>query len=384
MKTKEQKTTETSAHTETCSIGIDLGDKFSQFCVLDHDGEVLEEGRVRTTREAIAGRFKNTCLALMAMEAGTHSGWVSRLLQELGHEVVVANPRDVFGITHSNNKHDRIDAEKLARYVRVDPRLLNPITHRSEAKQLDLAVIRMRAKFVSARTMLINAARGIVKSVGHRLPACGASYFADRCQDVIPFALQQAIAPLLEQIASLTKQIAQCDLQIEDLAYVKYPDTAPLLSVSGVGPLTAVTFVLTLGHRERFRRSRDVGCYLGLRPKRRQSGDSDPELGITKSGNSYMRMILIQCAQHVLRKMSHDSALKRWGLKLAGRHGRNAKKRAVVAVARKLAILLHRLWITQERFDPFYGCRNTAVQSCCRVFLIRQKRSGFAENAVLG
>ena len=123
-----------------------------------------------------------------------------------------------------------------------------------------------------------------------------------------------------------------------------------------MGPLTAVTFVLTLGDKERFQRSRDVGCYLGLQPKRRQSGDNDPELGITKSGNSYMRMILIQCAQHILRKMSHDSALKRWGLKLAGRHGRNAKKRAIVAVARKLAILLHRLWTTQERFDPFYGC----------------------------
>ena len=223
------------------------------------------------------------------------------------------------------------------------------------------AIIRMREKFVVARTMLINVARGIAKSFGHRLPGCGADCFAERCRGVVPEKLRVVITPLLDQIASLSKQIAAFDHEIEKLAYAKYPETAPLLTVNGVGTLTAVAYVLTLGDKERFQHSRDVGCYLGLRPKRHQSGDSDPELGITKSGNRYMRTILIQCAQHILRPMSKDSALKRWGLKLAGRHGRNSKKRAVVAVARKLAILLHRLWVTQQHFDPFYGCQNKAA-----------------------
>ena len=363
MKTKKQsqKLTEIASGTGTHSIGIDLGDRFSQFCILDADGEVIEEGRLRTTQEAIRARFERISVLRIAMEAGTHSGWVSRLLEELGHEVVVANPRDVFGIIHSNNKNDRIDAEKLARYVRVDPKLLSPITHRSEAQQLDLAIIRMREKFVVARTMLINAARGIVKSLGHRLPGCGADYFADRCRGVVPPQLKAVIDPLLDQIASLTKQIDVFDMEIDKLAYAKYPEAAPLLTVNGVGTLTAVAFVLTLGDKKRFPQSRDVGCYLGLRPRRHQSGDTDPELSITKSGNKYMRTLLIQCAQHILRPISKDSALKQWGLKLAGRHGRNSKKRAVVAVARKLSVLLHRLWTTQKRFDPFYGCTNKAA-----------------------
>jgi transposase len=367
MKVKKQlsKTAAKAArNTTVCSVGIDLGDNFSRFCMLDEDGEVIQEGRFRTTRESIAGQFEGMPTPmLIALEAGTHSGWVSRLLQDLGHEVIVANPRDVVGIIRSHNKSDRIDAEKLARYVRVDPSLLNPITHRSEAQQLDLAVIRMRAKFVAARTMLINAARGIVKSLGHRLPGCPAKNFPNKCKDAVPEPLAETISPLLEQIASLTEQITAFDLAIENLARTKYPETAPLLSVTGVGSLSAVTFVLTLGDKERFKRSRDVGCYLGLRPKRRQSGDSDPELGITKSGNRYLRTLLIQCAQHMLRTVTKDSALKRWGLKLAGRSGRNAKKRAVVAVARKLAVLLHRLWKTQEQFDPFYGCDGSSVAS---------------------
>jgi transposase len=322
MKLKKQcsKVVTTATGTKTLSVGIDLGDKFSRFCKLDENGEIIQEDRFRTTRESLAAQFERPATPMrVALEAGTHSGWVSRALQEFGHEVVVANPRDVFGIIRSKNKSDRIDAEKLARYVRVDPRLLNPITHRSEAKQLDLAVIRMRAKFIAARTMLINAARGIVKSLGHRLPGCPTKCFVNKCEAAVPTALQETISPLLKQIASLTEQIAAFDLMIEDLARTKYPEAASLQSVDGVGSLTAVTFILTLGDKDRFKRSRDVGCYLGLRPRRHQSGDSVPELGITKGGNSYMRTILVQCAQHILRKVSNDSALKQWGLKLAGR-----------------------------------------------------------------
>jgi transposase len=122
-----------------------------------------------------------------------------------------------------------------------------------------------------------------------------------------------------------------------------------------VGSLTGLTFLLTLADKHRFSKSRDVGCYLGLRPRRYQSGMSDPELGITKAGNSYLRSLLVECSQRVLGRLGNDSALRRWGLKLAQRGGKNAKKRAIVAVARKLAILLHRLWVTGKEYQPFYG-----------------------------
>jgi transposase len=231
----------------------------------------------------------------------------------------------------------------------------SPIRHRTEEAQMDLVLIRVRERFVAARTMLINTARGIVKSLGHRLPECGADAFAKRCRLYLPAKVADILSPLLTQVASLTDQIKQYDALIVDLADSKYPETVVMRGVGGVGALTAVSYVLTLGDPKRFVKSRDVGCYLGLCPRRSQSGERDPQLGITKAGNRYLRKTLVQCAQHILGHLGKDSALKRWGWKLAERGGKNSKKRAIVAVARKLAVLLHRLWVTQKPYDPFYG-----------------------------
>lgn len=334
------------------TIGIDLGDRYSHYCVLDSTGASAEEGRIQTTIEAFTKRFGNLSRSRIALEAGTHSGWVSRLLENFDHEVLVANTREIRGIGGSDNKNDRIDAEKLARYARVDPSLLSPIQPRSKEAHLDLLVIRIRERLVVARTMLINAARGVVKSMGHRLPCCGAPVFAQHCLFAIPEELRALLTPVLKQIASLTEQIEVYDAQIESLAEIRYPETNSLMSMKGVGALTALSFVLTLGDKRRFARSRDVGCYLGLRPRRSQSGEWDPQLRITKAGNRYLRKTLVQCAHYVLSR-GQDSALKRWGLKLAGRGSKNAKKRAVVAVARKLSVILHRLWVTQEFYQSF-------------------------------
>jgi len=171
---------------------------------------------------------------------------------------------------------------------------------------------------------------------------------------VMPPTLAQSLGPLLEQIAEMTIKIKQYELQIKKLAETVYPETQALLKVYGVGKITALTYVLTLGNKQRFQRSRDVGCYLGLRPRRSQSGDRDPQLGITKAGNGYLRSLLIECANHILRPHGKDSSLRQWGLHLAARGGKQAKNRAVVAVARKLAVLLHRIWSTQEDYIPFY------------------------------
>jgi transposase len=221
-------------------------------------------------------------------------------------------------------------------------------------QQEALTLIRARDLIVRLRTAAVNAVRGLTKSCGYRMPASSTRRFAKRCLAVMPPGLAQALGPVLEQIAEMTAKIKQYDRQIQQLGQTKYPETQALLTVQAVGHITALTFVLTLGSKQRFQRSRDVGCYLGLRPRRSQSGDRDPQLGITKAGNVYLRSLLIECANHILRPHGRDSALRQWGLHLAARGGKQAKNKAVVAVARKLAVLLHHIWVTQELYVPFY------------------------------
>jgi transposase len=338
----------------TMTIGIDLGDVWSHYCTLNQDGEVVDRGRFRTTPKAIERWFMDVPPARVAMEAGTHSIWISEQLQELGHEVIVANVRELRAISHSDRKSDQVDAEKLARYARLDPEILRPIAHRTVEQQEALTLIRARNLVVRLRTAAVNGVRGLTKSSGHRMPASTTSTFAKRSLVVMPPGLAQALRPVVEQIAEMTLKIKQYDRQIQQLGQTQYPETQALLKVHGVGHLTALTFVLTLGRKERFKQSRDVGCYLGLRPRRSQSGDRDPQLGITKAGNTYLRSLLIECANHILRPHGRDSSLRQWGLHLASRGGKQARNKAVVAVARKLAILLHHLWTTQATYMPFY------------------------------
>ena len=336
------------------TIGIDLGDVWSHYCTLNEEGEVVDRGRFRTTPSGVEKWFSDVPRARVAMETGTHSIWVSEQLQEMGHEVIVANVRELRAISHSNRKSDTVDAEKIARYARVDPEILSPISHRTVAQQETLTLIRARNLIVRLRTAAVNAVRGLAKPCGYRLPASSTLCFAKRCMAVLPPGLAQALGPVLEQIAAMTVKIQQYDRAIKRLTETEYPETQALLQVYGIGQLTALTYVLTLGNKERFKRSRDVGCYLGLRPKRSQSGDRDPQLGITKAGNIYLRSLLVECANHVLGPRGRDSTLRQWGLHLASRGGKQSHNRAIVAVARKLAVLLHRIWITQEPYIPFY------------------------------
>ena len=334
------------------TIGMDLGDKTSRYCVLNGDGEVIQEQSVATTKKAMQRVFGARKRCRIAMEVGTHSPWVSRLLGGLGHEVIVANARQVKLISDSSSKDDRLDAQTLARLARVDPKLLRPIRHRSEEAQAHLMVIRVRAALVETRTSLVNTARGLAKSVGERLASCDADQMGVDRMEGLPQPLLKTLEPLLEVVESLTEKIKKSDAKIEQIARSEYPETELLKQVSGVGTLIALTFVLTVEDRERFQKSRDVGCYVGLRPKRSDSGESQPQLRITKEGDIYLRKLLVQGAHGILSRRGPDTDLKRWGLKLAARGGKNAKKRAVVAVARKLGILLHRLWVTAEVYEP--------------------------------
>lgn len=343
-----KKSIKTQGPTET--VGIDLGDKISRYCILDPAGEVMEEGSFRNQVSSIEKHFGGE-RKRVALEAGAQSAWISRELQRLGHEVVVANPRELKWITASDRKNDPGDARKLALLARADVRLLKPVEHRTAEQQAELAVIRARDAILRARTTLVNAARGIAKGFGARLPKSITATFGGRAAAALPEAWGAALAGLLEQIDGLSGTIAAYDRQIAELA-ARHPEVERLTSIPGVGRLTAVTYVLTLGRAERFAQSRDVAGYLGLRPKQRQSGARDPQLGIAKSGDPYLRKLLVQCAHHILGHWGKDSALRRWGLSKA-EGGKKATLRAIVAVARKLSVVLHRLWVTGEFYQPF-------------------------------
>ena len=339
------------------TIGIDLSDRYCRFCVLDETGEILEEGRIPTTETAMKRRFQDIEPARIALEVGTHSPWVSRLLADLGHEVIVANPRKLRLIYENDTKSDWVDAEYLARIGRLDPRLLAPIQHRQLNTQTDLALIRSRDMLVRARARLVNHVRGSVKSVGGRIPKCSTKSFAGRASSSIPGELASPLSPILELIEIINQQIKEYDGRIAELANEKYPETELLRQVAGVGPITALTYLLTIEDPYRFRKSREVGSYLGLRPRQGDSGDLQPQLRITKAGDQMTRRLLVQSAHFILGPFGPDSDLKRWGLALAERGGKNAKKRAVVAVARKLAVLLHRLWIAGEVYEPLFNAQ---------------------------
>jgi transposase len=343
------------------TVGLDLGDRNSWYCVLDECGQIQLEQRVGTNARGLREVFGEMPHSRMALEIGTHSPWVSRLLGELGHEVIVANARKVRLIGESRKKDDRMDAQTLARLARIDPELLYPVKHRSAAAQADLMMIRARAGLVRARTGLVNTARGLAKSYGERLRGCNVRNMnLEKAESLSP-ELQRALEPLLSSIEELSERICEYNERIEQLAQQSYPQTALLKQVKGVGTLIALTYMLTLEDPHRFGKSRDVGCYLGLQPGRRNSGRSEPQLHISKEGDSYLRTLLVQGAQHILGPFGADCDLRRWGLKLAERGGKSGKKRAIVATARKLAVLLHHLWVSGEVYEPLHNSSRTTA-----------------------
>jgi transposase len=339
------------------TIGLDLGDRSSCYCVLDKAGEIILEHKLATTPEAFKRVFGPMPRSRVALETGAHSPWVSRLLTALGHEVIVAHARNVRLIGESRRKDDRLDARTLARLARVDPQLLSPVQHRSAQAQIHLMVIRARAELVKARTALVNSARGLVKSYGERLGKCGTQQVGQELARGLSPELREALEPLLREVESLNAQIKEYDRRIEKMARESYPEVELLKQVKGVGDLIALTYVLTIDDPNRFRKSREAGCFVGLQPGRRNSGQSEPQMHISKEGDRYLRTLLVQGAHYILGPFGEDSDLRRWGLKLAERGGKNAKKRAVVAVARKLAVLLHRLWLGGEVYEPLRNSR---------------------------
>lgn len=337
------------------AIGLDLADVWSDWIGLDEHGGIVGRERVKTTDSELRKVFGAIAPTTIALEVGTHSAWVSRVLSSLGHTVVVANARKVALIHRNKRKNNRIDAEFLARLVRADKTLLFPIKHRDEHSQADLAVLRARDLLVSARTKLINHVRGASKACGTRLRKCSSVAFVSRCSDQVPTELLKALNPLLKQIAEMTAAIK--DFEREISAMVKrHPDAMKLMQISGVGELTALAYVLTVEDPHRIVRSRSAGAYFGLVPGSDDSGEKHEQRRITKEGDRFCRRLLVSAAQYILgRHAKVDSDLRRHGLAIASRGGKNAKKRAAVAVARKLAVVMHRLWVTGEVYVPLFN-----------------------------
>lgn len=329
------------------TIGLDLGDRKHAVCVLDAKGVILKQEAIANTKGSLTALGHRHPGALVVMEVGSHSPWISRLFQALGHRVLVANPRKVRAIYQNERKSDRKDAEILARIARSDEKLLHPVEHGSEEMQRDLLQIKLRDNLVRQRVDIISSVRFTLKSLGVMLPSPNSESFARHARNRLRNEhshLLLLIEPSLRVLDAMTEQIRALEKSIGEMAVEKYPESEFLTQITGVGTLTSLTFILTIGDPTRFRRKRDVAAFLGLVPRRDQSGETDKQLRISKAGDAYLRRLLVSAAQYILGPFGPDTALKRKGFKIAERGGPRAKRKAVVAVARNLAVLLLTLW----------------------------------------
>ena len=342
------------------AIGLDLADVNSDWVGLDGNGSIVRRERVKTSESQLRKVFGAIPPTKIALEVGTHSAWVTRVLASLGHTVIVANARKVALIHRNKRKNNRIDAELLARLARADEQLLFPIRHRDERSQADLAVLRSRDAVMKTRTQLINHVRGTCKSFGVNLPKCSAEAFVTRCSEATPAVLQETLKAIFTLIASTTAEIRAYNRMIHAMSD-RYPAAARLQQISGVGELTALAYVLTIGDPHRIVRSRSAGAYFGLVPGSDDSGEKHEPKRITKEGDRLCRRLLVSAAQYILGPFGTDSDLRRHGLQIAERGGKNAKKRAVVAVARKLAVVLHRLWVSGATYIPLLNAQRSVA-----------------------
>ena len=349
-------------------IGVDLGDTKHTICVTDKQGMILKEFSIPNSRKHLLQLVADYPKALVAVEVGTHSPWISRLLSEAGCEVIVANARKLRAIYQNERKCDKIDAQMLAKLVRVDPSLLHPVQHASEQCQRDSLTLKLRDILVRQRVHIISSVRGVLKSLGLIVPCPSTPTFPTKAREALALELEMlnSVEPALKALEALNEQIKAYDQAITSAIKTRYPMASLLMSIAGVGPITALSFVLVVDDPTRFEDARDIGAFLGLVPRRDQSGETDKDLPISKTGNQALRRLLVQCAQYILGNFGPDSDLRRQGLKLAGKGGKAAgpkkgqakartggkaaKRKAVVAVARKLAVVMLTMWKKQTKY----------------------------------
>jgi len=330
-------------------IGIDLHLKQSFICILNEKGEKVEELILPSKKKLLETYFSDIETSTICIEAGSHSPWVDRLLTELGHIVYVGQPRKIRLIAESTLKNDRLDAEVLARLVRADPKLISPIQHRSEETQILRSTLRVRSVILQSRSRAINCVRGLLRTFGISFPVGYPEAFPRRVREKeLPDSLKEMVAPLLETIEYLSQKVAILDKKIENTV-VTDPITKSFQEIPGIGPIIAFAFVTCIDNPDRFGKSRSVGAFLGLRPRLRESGGKTQLGRISKEGDVGLRSLLVQGAQAMLRS-NKSCALKSWAENLIPRIG---KRKATVALARKLAVVMHRMWVTNQPYCAF-------------------------------
>lgn len=342
-------------------IGLDVGDRCSQACVMTTGDGVLQRVQLASTPAGVRLAFANFPRARVGLEAGGHSTWMAPLLKELGHEVYVLNPRRLKGISASHKKNDINDAEFIAHLILFKPEWLWPVRHRGGDARKTLVLLSARDKLVRTRTGLISHVRGHVKTTGKRLAGCGTENFHQFAEN-LPEELAPILKSMVELIGRVTEEIEKYDQQLADL-FAESPEAGFLEQVPGVGKVTALAFSAILEDPNRFPNGRSVGSFLGLAQAQDDSGDTKKQKGISKAGSSMLRRLLVQCAHVTLRESAPDSDLKRWGMMLAEAGGKRGKKRAVVALARKLAVLLWTLWRTEATYEPLREAKRRAQKA---------------------
>ncbi len=336
----------------TETVGLDVGDRRTSFCHVSAAGVRLQEGEVATTQAGLQKLMDGLAPCRVVVEACGHVHWIAELVRGAGHEVVVANPRELRLISQSGRKSDRNDARMLARLGRVDPELLRPVKLRGEMCRVSRSLLHARDHLVRTRTKLVNLVRGQVKSFGGRVPACSTASFHKRAAVHVPDPLREVCAPVLAVLEQVAEQIKRCDRQIEQVSAEHHPETEVLRQVPGVGPTLALAFAATLETPDRFSSSRTVGNYIGLAPGQYASGSKTPQLRISKRGDRLLRRLLVNAASYILGPFGQDCDLRRFGERLNRGGSQRAKARARIAVARKLACLLHHLWRTGSVWEP--------------------------------
>ena len=354
-------------HTPTTlptTIGLDLGTRVTQVAVYNTAGNRIEERKISTAKDSLEQLLSRFPKARVVMEASTPTRWINNLARDLGHEVVIANPRRIPIITASIRKSDRNDARLLGEFGQFKPELLSPVELRDDAYQLVRAQLFAREQLVKTRSSLCTFVRSQAKAVGEKLPTGATRSFVEKMRPLLPKEIAGVLEPILRTIQHLSDEIKGSDAEVESRCKREFPRTAMLQQIHGVGPLIALAFVATVGAPERFKDSRSLGAYFGLVPRLDQSGQSNPALRITKHGDKYMRSLLVSAATRMIGPFGHDCDLRRFGLRMIEHGGQKARGKARIAVARKLAVLMHRLLLTGEVYEPLRNSEPTAEEPC--------------------
>jgi transposase len=331
-------------------VGLDVSLKQTSICVVDQAGSVVREGVVDSDPELIAAfvRSKAPGALRIGLETGPTTTWLWTELKRLGLPVICIDARHAKAVLKMQiNKSDRNDAAGIARIMQTG--WFKEVRVKTIDSHLIKALLVSRALLVKIKRDLENQIRGLLKNLGLIIGRAKFNVFAVRAEELIEDRpeLEAVIKPLLAARKAIEGQVADLDRKVLKLARHDV-QVRRLMTVPGVGPVTALCFKATIDDPTRFKRSRSVGAYVGLTTRRHASGEVDWSGRISKCGDAMLRMYLFEAAGVLLTRVPKWSALKAWGIRLAKRNG---LRKAKVAVARKLAVILHRMWIDETEFN---------------------------------